>query len=52
MQTTTSFNKVKQHMLLVPKTIHAQQCCVLKGKMKVKKVANKRMMNDLVWLKR
>ncbi len=39
-------------MLLIPKTIHAQHYCVSKGKMKVKKVANKSMMNDLVWVKR
>jgi hypothetical protein len=52
LQTSRSFNKVKQGMLLVPKTIHAQHCCASKGKMKVKKVANKNMMNDLVWVKR
>jgi len=39
-------------MLLIPKTIHAQHCCASKGKMKVKKVANKSMMNDLMWVKR
>jgi hypothetical protein len=33
-------------MLLVLETIHAQQFCVLKGKMKVKKVVDKKMMND------
>jgi hypothetical protein len=39
-------------MLLVSKTIHAQHCCDSKGKMKVKWVANKNMMNNLVWVKR
>jgi hypothetical protein len=39
-------------MLLILKTIHAQHCCASKGKMKVKKIANKSMMNDLVWVKR
>jgi hypothetical protein len=34
---------VKQDLLLVPKTIHAQHHCALKGKMKVKKIANKTM---------
>jgi hypothetical protein len=52
LQTSRSFNKVKQDMLLVPKTIHAQHRCALKGKMKVKKVADNNMMNDLVWVKR
>jgi hypothetical protein len=36
----------------VLKTTHAQQCCALKGKMKVKEVANKRMMKDLMGVKR
>ncbi len=39
-------------MLLVFKTIHAQHYCVSKGKMKVKKIVDKSMMNDLVWVKR
>jgi hypothetical protein len=52
LQTLRSFNNVKQDILLVPKTIHAQHCCASKGKMKVKKIANKNMMNDLVWVKR
>jgi hypothetical protein len=52
LQTSRSLNRVKQDMLLVPKTVHAQHCCALKGKMKVKKVVDKNMMNDLVWVKR
>jgi hypothetical protein len=52
LQTLRSFNKVKQNMLLVPKTVHAQHCCVSKGKMKVKKIVDKNMMNDVVWVKR
>jgi hypothetical protein len=52
MQTLRSLNKVKQDMLLVPKIVHAQHHCVSKGKMKVKKIADKSMMNDLVWVKR
>jgi hypothetical protein len=52
LQTLRNLNKVKQDMLLVPKTIHAEHCCVLKRKMKVKKIVNKSMMNNLVWLKR
>ncbi len=39
-------------MLLIPMTIHAQHCCASKGKMKVKKVANKSMMINLMWVKR
>jgi hypothetical protein len=39
-------------MLLVTKTIHTQPCCASNGKMKVKKVADKNMMNGLVWVKR
>jgi hypothetical protein len=39
-------------MLQVPKTTYAQQCCALKGKMKVKEVANKIMMRDLTGVKR
>ncbi len=39
-------------MLRVPKTTYAQQCCALKGKMRVKKVANKIMMRDLMGVKR
>jgi len=52
LQTSRSLNRVKQDMLLVLKTIHAQQCCALKGKMKVKKSTYKSMMNYLVWVKR
>jgi len=52
LQTSKSFNWVKQDMLLGLKTIHAQHCCASKGKMKTKKVANKNMMNNLVWVKR
>jgi hypothetical protein len=52
LQTSRNFNRVKQNMLLILKTIHAQHCCASKGKMKVKKVVNKSMMNDLVWVKR
>jgi hypothetical protein len=43
---------VKQNMLLVPKIIHAQHCCASKGKMKMKKVVDKSMMKDLVWVKK
>jgi hypothetical protein len=39
-------------MLLIPKNVHAQHCCALKGKMKVKWVADKNRMNDLMWVKR
>jgi hypothetical protein len=39
-------------MLLVPKIVHAQNCCALNGKMKVKKAVDKSMMSDLVWVKR
>jgi hypothetical protein len=39
-------------MLLVFKIVHAQHYCALKGKMKMKKVTDKNMMNDLVWVKR
>jgi hypothetical protein len=52
MHTSRSLNKVKQDMLLVPKSIHAQHCCASNGKMKVKKVADKSMMSDLAWAKR
>jgi hypothetical protein len=41
LQTSRNLNRVKQDMLLILKTIHAQHCCASKGKMKVKKVANK-----------
>jgi hypothetical protein len=51
LQTSRSFNKVKQDMLLVPETIRAQHRCASKGKMKVKKVVDKSMMSDLVWVK-
>jgi hypothetical protein len=43
---------VKQDMLLVPKIVHAQHCCDSKGKMKVKWVIDKNMMNNLVWVKK
>ncbi len=52
LQTSRSLNRVKQYMLLVLKTIHAQHCCALNGKMKVKKVADKSMMSNLVQVKR
>jgi hypothetical protein len=39
-------------MLLVLKIVHAQHYCALKGKMRMNKVADKSMMNDLVWVKR
>jgi hypothetical protein len=52
LQTSRSLDRVKQDMLLITKTIHAQHCCASNGKMKVKKVADKYMMNDLVWVKR
>jgi len=39
-------------MLRVPKTTYAQQCCALKRKMRVKEVANKIMMRDLMGVKR
>ncbi len=52
LQTSRSLDRVKQDMLLVTKTIHAQPCCASNGKMKVKKVADKNMMNGLVWVKR
>jgi hypothetical protein len=32
--------------------VHAQHCCASNGKMKMKKVVDKNMMNDLVWVKR
>ncbi len=52
LQTTRSFNKVKENMLHVPKTTHAQQCCALKGEMKIKEIANKIMMKDLMGVRR
>jgi hypothetical protein len=52
LQTIRSFDKVKQDMLWVPKTAHAQQCCALKGKMKVKEIANKIMMKDIMGVRR
>jgi hypothetical protein len=39
-------------MLRIPKTTYAQQCCALKGKMRMKKVANKIMMKDMMGVKR
>jgi len=47
LQTSRSFNRVRQDILWVPKTIHAQQCCASKGKMKVKKATNKTMITML-----
>jgi hypothetical protein len=38
-------------MLWVPKTARAQQCCALKGKMKVKETTNKIMMKNLMGVK-
>ncbi len=52
LQTSRSLNRVKQDMPLVPKTVHAQHCYALKGKMKVKWVVDKNMMNDLMWVKK
>jgi hypothetical protein len=52
LQISKSLHRVKQNMLLVPKTIRAQHCCASKGKLKVKKTADKSMMNYLVWVKR
>jgi hypothetical protein len=51
LQTSRRFDRVKQDMLLVPKTIHAQHCCASNGKVKVKKVVDKSMMRNLVWVK-
>ncbi len=54
LQTLRNLNRVKQDMLLVPKTVHVQHCCVLNGKMKMKmkKVVDKSMMSVLLWVKR
>jgi len=52
MQTSRSFNRVKQDTLLIPNTIHAQHCCDLNEKMKVKKIVDKSMMSDLMCVKR
>jgi hypothetical protein len=52
LQTSRSLNRVKQNMLLIPKTVRAQHCYASKGKMKVKWVVDKNMMNNLVWVKR
>jgi hypothetical protein len=52
LQTSRSLNKMKQNMLFVPKIVPAQHYCDLNGKMKVKWVVDKSMMNDLVWVKR
>jgi hypothetical protein len=38
LQTSRSLNKVKQDVLLVPKTFHAQHCYAPNEKMKVKKL--------------
>jgi hypothetical protein len=38
-------------MVLVLKTVHAQHFCASNGKMKVKKVVDKNMMSDLMWVK-
>jgi hypothetical protein len=35
-------------MLWVPMIANAQQCCASKEKLKVKEVANKKLMNDLM----
>jgi hypothetical protein len=32
--------------------VHAQHCCALNEKMKMKKTVDKSMMNDLMWVKR
>jgi hypothetical protein len=52
LQTSRSLNRVKQDMLLGLKIIPAQHYCALKGTMKMKKVADKSMMSNLVWVKR
>jgi hypothetical protein len=52
LQTSRSLNRIKQDVLLVPKTFHAQHCCASNEKMKVKKVVDKSMMNNLMWVKR
>ncbi len=39
-------------MLWIPKTTYAQQCCALKGKLRMKEIANKIMMRDLIGVKR
>jgi hypothetical protein len=47
------FQRLLYHdMLLVLKIVHVQHRYALNGKMKMKKAANKSMMNDLVWVKR
>jgi hypothetical protein len=38
MKTSRSLNRVKQDMVLVPKTVHAQHYCASNGKMKMKKL--------------
>jgi hypothetical protein len=43
LQTSRNLNKVKQDVLPIP----TQHCCASNGKLKVKKTANKNMMNDL-----
>jgi hypothetical protein len=48
LQTSRSFNRVKQENLLFPKIVHAQHYYASKGKMKVKKTANKSMISNLV----
>jgi hypothetical protein len=52
LQTSRNFNRVKQDMLLFTKIVHAQHYYTSKGKMKVKKVADKSMMSNLMWVKR
>ncbi len=52
LQTLRNLNRIKQDMLLVPKTIHAQHYYALNGKMKVKKITDKSLMSDLLWVKR
>jgi hypothetical protein len=52
LQTSRSLNRFKQNMLLVPKIVHAQHYYASNGKMKMKKVVDKRTMSDLMWVKR
>jgi hypothetical protein len=48
LQTSKNLNRAKQDVLLV----HAQHYCVSNGKMKMNKIVNENMMNDLIWVKR
>jgi hypothetical protein len=52
LQTSRSLNRVKQNMVLVLNIVHAQHYCASNGKMKVKKVVDKNMMSDIMWVKR